>query len=54
VLDALPRAIHCDFVSTHPGKPIEKLKPSFETACTQAVILHGGKVENGVKFHDIS
>jgi integrase len=53
VLDALPRSLHHDCVFTYRGKPIKKLRRSFETACRNAKIPYGRKVEGGITFHDI-
>ncbi len=52
-LSALPRALHHDYVFTYLGKPISKLRRSFENACKNAGIPYGRKVENGLTFHDI-
>lgn len=53
VLDALPRALHHDFVFTYKGQPINKLRRSFESACDKAGIPYGRSAENGLTFHDI-
>jgi integrase len=56
VLSSLPRALKHDFVITYEGMPITTpggLKRSFKTACKDAKIPCGQKVENGIIFHDI-
>lgn len=56
ILDSLPRALKHNFVITYKGMPITTpggLKRSFKTACKDAKIPCGQKVENGIIFHDI-
>jgi integrase len=56
VLDALPRALHHDFVITYRGKPIKQkdgYKRSFRTACKKAGITCGRKKQDGITFHDL-
>ena len=53
VLNALPRALHHDFVFTYNGLPVKKLRRSFESACKNADIPYGQKVPGGLRFHDI-
>jgi integrase len=53
VLNALPRALHHDFVFTYNGLPVKKLRRSFESACKNAGIPYGQKVPGGLRFHDI-
>ena len=53
VLNALPRALHHDYVFTYQGQPVKKLRRSFESACKNAGILYGQKVPGGLRFHDM-
>ena len=53
VLSTLPRALHHDYVFTYKGQPIGNLKRSFKSACVNAGILHGQKIDGGLRFHDI-
>jgi integrase len=56
VLDAIPRAIHHDFVFIYHGKPITSdsgVKKSFKTACVDAGITYGMNNKDGVIFRDI-
>jgi integrase len=54
VLEGLPRAVHHDYVFTYQGKPIKMwILVAFKSACKNAGIPYGMKVENGVRFHDI-
>jgi integrase len=53
VLNALPRALHHDFVFTYNGLPVKKLRRSFESACKNVGIPYGQKVPGGLRFHDI-
>jgi integrase len=56
ILNSLPRALNHNFVITYKGIPITTpggLKRSFKTACKDAKIPCGQKVENGIIFHDI-
>ena len=53
VLNALPRALHHDFVFTYNGLPVKKLRRSFQSACKNAGIPYGQKVPGGLRFHDI-
>ncbi len=55
ILENLPRST-TGYVFTFRGKPIRNvggLKKSFETACRDAAIPFGRKIQNGVSFHDI-
>ncbi len=54
-LNGLPRAILNDYVITYKGQPIRQpggLNRSFHTACRDANIPCGRKVENGITIHD--
>ncbi len=52
-LDGLLRHTHHDTVFTYNGKPIaEGLRKSFLSACKDAGIPYGMKVENGLRLHD--
>jgi integrase len=54
VLDALPRAMHHDFVFTFRGKPITgRIIHAFQKACERAGIAYGMKVKGGLRFHDL-
>ena len=53
VLNALPRALHHDFVFTYNGLSVKKLRRSFENACKNAGIPYGQKIPGGLRFHDI-
>ncbi|NIO21725.1 MAG: tyrosine-type recombinase/integrase, partial [Candidatus Aenigmarchaeota archaeon] len=52
-LDALPRALHHDFVFNYRGEPIKRITKSLTTACKAAGIPFGQKEDNGFRFHDI-
>ena len=52
-LERLPRALHHDHVFLYQGQPIKRLPKSFSSACENAGIPYGRKVENGVTFHDL-
>lgn len=56
VLDALPHALHHDFVITYRGMPMNgksSLKKQFPEICRKANIPYGRKVKGGITFHDI-
>jgi len=53
-LEALPRALHHEYVSTYGGKPISiRFRTGFMNACESAGILYGQNVEGGLRFHDL-
>lgn len=43
---------HHDFVFTYRGKPMKNSRRSFKTACEDAGLIYGEKIEDGVIFHD--
>lgn len=43
---------HNDFVFTYRGKPMKNSRRSFKTACKDAGLIYGQKVEGGIIFHD--
>lgn len=55
-LDALPHAIHHDFVITYQGQPMNgksSLKKNFPEVCERAGIPYGRETGGGITFHDL-
>lgn len=55
-LDALPQALHHEFVITYRGKAMNgknSLKKQFSETCEKANIPYGRKTKDGITFHDI-
>lgn len=55
VLNTVTRAIHHDYVFTYQGNSFSEggIKRSFRTACINAGVPYGRKIQNGITFHDI-
>lgn len=55
-IDAIPKALHHDFVITYMGMPMNgknSLKKQFPETCQKATIDYGRKAKGGITFHDI-